>query len=96
VSEIDSKEEFEQEIESEKILIDYYAPWCSPCRQMEPVVEDLSKDKNVKKVNIDELPSVAESQGVMALPTFAVYENGEEVDRKTGTISKTKIEKLYE
>lgn len=96
MSEINSEEEFKQEIESEKVLIDYYAPWCSPCRQMEPVIEDLSKDKNVKKVNIDELPSVAESQSVMALPTFAVYENGEEVDRKTGAISKTKIENLYE
>lgn len=96
MAEIDTKKEFESTLdEGDKVLIDYYASWCGPCRQMEPVVEELSSDLNIQKLNVDELPSVAQDQGVMALPTLVLYENGEEVARETGAQSKSNIQELY-
>lgn len=95
MAEIDSLDEFKNTIEDEKVLVDYYAPWCGPCRQMEPVVEELSADLNIQKLNVDELPSVAQDQSVMSLPTLVLYENGEEVARKVGAQNRSNIQELY-
>lgn len=96
MTEINSQEEFVSTIDDDKVLVDFYAPWCGPCRQMEPLVEDLSEDKNIVKVNVDDNPTIAQNQGVRALPTLVVYEDGDEIDRSVGSMQKNDIESLYE
>ena len=77
-----SDDNFEQEvIKSEKpVLVDFWAPWCGPCRAIGPVVEDLAevyKDRvKVAKLNIDENPKTATVYGVMSIPTIVLFKNG--------------------
>ena len=82
---------FEQETQvAGPVIVDFWAPWCNPCRMLAPVLEELAKDKpevKVCKVNIDEEQALAERFGVMSIPTVVVFENGKEVDRLVGARS---------
>ena len=67
----------------EKLLIDLWAPWCGPCKQLIPRLESLeTKYSNVKfvKINVDENPDIARSYGVMSLPTLMLFKDGEELE----------------
>lgn len=78
-----TKENFEKEVKESQLpcLVDFWATWCGPCKMMAPIVEELSKDFEGKvkvcKLNIDDEPEMAISYGVMSIPTFIVFENGE-------------------
>lgn len=72
-------------------LIDFWAPWCNPCRMMNPVVEEIEKEhKEVvfEKINVDENQDAAQKYGVMSIPTFVIERDGKEVGRKVGVTSK--------
>ena len=79
-------------------LIDYFAPWCSPCQMMKPVLDELEKELAGKvefiKIDIDEKPEEAAKAGVMSIPTFVVLKDGKEIGRKTGFTSKIELLKL--
>lgn len=81
---------FEKEVlhSSLPVLVDFYADWCSPCRLVAPVVEEVagkvSGQARVGKVNVDQNPEVARQHRISALPTVLVFRNGEEVDRLVG------------
>lgn len=79
-------------------LIDFWAPWCSPCKMMNPVLEELEKELEGKvefeKVNVDEKPFEAAQFGVMSIPTFVVLKDGQEVGRRIGVVSKAELLKL--
>jgi thioredoxin 1 len=70
------------------VLVDFYAEWCGPCQGMLPVVEDLAANGpeglTVVKVNIDDAPEVASEYGVMSIPTFKVFKDGEVVAEAMG------------
>jgi thioredoxin 1 len=91
---------FEQEvIKSEKsVLVDFWAPWCGPCRAIGPVVEDLAeayKDRiKVAKLNIDDNPKTATVYGVMSIPTLILYKDGKALDKVVGLVPKDRLEEL--
>ncbi len=94
-----SKENFEKEVlqSDKKVLIDFYADWCGPCKMLSPIVAEFAKENDtvkVVKINIDENEELAVQYGVMSIPTLVVIENGETKNTSVGLISKSEIEEL--
>ncbi len=90
-------DQFEEEVvKSDKlVIVDFWAPWCGPCRAMAPVLSDLAKDRSesvkVVKVNVDEQQVNAAKLGIMTIPTLIMFKNGEPVDRMMGGYPKRSI-----
>ena len=87
---------FDQEVlqADRPVLVDFYADWCGPCKMMGPVVEEISgelDDVKVCKINIDEQMSIAQKYGVMSIPTFIVFKNGDVADKKMGAMPKSAV-----
>ena len=94
-----SKQNFYEEvINSDKpVLLDFWAPWCGPCRMVVPVVEEIARERSdikVVKINIDEESELASQFQIMSIPTLMVVKNGEIVNRAMGARSKSKILEL--
>ena len=95
-----NSENFTKEVleEEKPVLIDFWADWCSPCKMMAPVVEEISKSMSdtvkVCKVNIDENEELAEEYSIMSIPTFIVIKNGKETGRTVGVQSKEELLKI--
>lgn len=88
-----TKNNFEKEVlnSDKKVLVDFWATWCNPCKLMHPVLENLDKEvsENIKigKINIDNDVELAAKYGVMSIPTFILFENGEVRNRIVGVQS---------
>ena len=94
-------ENFEAEvIKSEKtVLVDFFAPWCGPCRMLAPTIEEIANDRTdvkVCKVNTDEQEELAMRFGIMSIPTLIVFKNGEPVKKTMGVQPKVAILGLFE
>lgn len=84
-----NKKNFNQEVlNSDKpVLMDFWAPWCGPCRMVVPLVEEIAKERSdikVVKINVDEEQELAMQFGVMSIPTLVVMKNGKIVNQVTG------------
>ena len=90
---------FEEEVlnSGKTVLVDFYADWCGPCKMLAPVIDAVSEtntDVKFVKVNVDEIPDLAEKYEVMSIPTLVVIKNGQVANRSVGVIDKNKLEEL--
>lgn len=87
-----TKDNFSQSIESGVTLVDFWAPWCGPCKMQLPIVEELSTElagsATIGKINVDEEPELASQFGVMSIPTLILFKDGQPVDKMVGLQSK--------
>ena len=91
-----TKENFEEQVlRAEKpVLVDFWAPWCGPCRMVSPVVDEIASERGdikVGKVNVDEQPELAAQFGVMSIPTLVVMKNGKLANKTVGAKPKAQI-----
>lgn len=88
---------FEKEVlqESGLVLLDFWAPWCGPCKMLGPVLEDLDAELGdkvkIKKLNVDENPAVTEQNGISGIPTMIFYKDGRQIETVVGFIGKEQI-----
>ena len=96
-----NKDNFEQEVlkSDKKVLVDFWASWCGPCRMLSPVIDEIAKETDkvkVGKVNVDEESELATQFAVMSIPTLILFENGKPVKQMVGAQPKSAILSMIE
>jgi thioredoxin 1 len=88
-----SETNFKEEIKEGKVLVDFNATWCGPCRMLKPILEEYSQDATVKilSVDVDKNEELARKYNILSIPCLIVFENGQEIKRNVGMISLDEI-----
>lgn len=89
---LQEEDSFEEEIKLGRVLVDFYADWCGPCKMMGNVLESI--DANILKVNVDMHPQIAKKFGVMSIPTIILFEDGKELRRNIGFMPREELEEF--
>ena len=84
--------------QSEPVVVDFWAPWCMPCKMFAPVLEELGDEMDgiatFGKINIDDYGDLAQEYSIVSIPTVIVFKNGEPIDRFTGVLPKQDVQEL--
>ena len=93
MSKIITKKEFEKEVlgSKEPVLVDFYADWCGPCKMLAPIMDEISKEYKVFKVNTDDEQELAAKYGIMSIPCVIAFKDGKEINRSVGFVDKDTI-----
>ncbi len=91
---------FKETIQSGITLVDFWAPWCGPCKLQGPIIEDVAEEiggrATIAKVNVDEYAAPAAEYGVRGIPTMILFNNGEQVETKVGAAPKSQLKQWLE
>ena len=90
---IKSEKEFDEVIKKDKVVIDFYAEWCGPCKMLSPILDKVSKELNLDtyKVNVDEVEDVARQYGIMSIPTVMIFEKGKMTKKNVGFMDEAEL-----
>lgn len=93
-----NKDNFEKEVlkSDKKVLVDFNASWCGPCRMLKPIIEEVSNNDNIKvvSINIDDEEELSEKYEVLSIPCLVLFDKGKEINRSVGLIPKEEIESM--
>ena len=90
---IKNEEEFNEVIKKDKVVVDFYAEWCGPCKMLSPILDKVSKEMSLDtyKVNVDEVEDVARQYGIMSIPTVMIFEKGKMTKKNVGFMDETEL-----
>ena len=88
---VSKDDNFDELINGELTLVDFYADWCGPCRMLGPIMEEISEEHKVFKVNTDEAQELAMEYGIMSIPCVIAFKDGKEINRSIGLVDKDTI-----
>lgn len=92
---IGNKDNFDDLIRNDFVIVDFFANWCGPCKMLSPILEQITMNKNVMivKVDVDEEENLARRYGIMSIPTLLMFKDGKLVDTKNGFMPQPVLEK---
>lgn len=93
---IKSEKEFDEVIQKDKVIVDFYAEWCGPCKMLSPILEKVSEELKLDtyKVNVDEVEEVARRYGIMSIPTVMIFSKGKEVNKHVGYMEEEELKEF--
>lgn len=96
MSKLIEEKDFEKEVlkNKETVLVDFYADWCGPCKMLGPIMDEISKEVPVYKINVDDAEDLAKEYGVFSIPCVIAFKEGKEINRSVGLRSKEDILKM--